>query len=70
MLTVLFSWVIIAGAALLFGKAVTDGIYRSRLKDMGRPDPTLFPYTTLFRSLYYDRSDCSEYVCPAFQSFL
>ncbi len=38
MALVLFSWVIIAGAALLFGKAVTDGMYRSRLTKMGRPD--------------------------------
>lgn len=59
MLTVLFSWVIIAGAALLFGKAVTDGIYRSRLKDMGRPDVYIMTglivlnmYAQLF-SLFY-----------------
>lgn len=38
MLTVLFSWVIICGAALLFGKAVTDCAYRNRLEVMGRPD--------------------------------
>lgn len=38
MLTVLFSWVIICGAALFFGKAVTDSVYKNRLKDMGRPD--------------------------------
>ncbi len=38
MLTVLFSWGIICGAALLFGKAVTDSVYRGRLDSMGRPD--------------------------------
>ena len=38
MLTVLFSWVIIGGASLLFGKAVTDSFYKDRLEEMGRPD--------------------------------
>jgi len=38
MLTVLFSWVIISGAALLFGKAVTDSMYGNRREVMGRPD--------------------------------
>lgn len=38
MLTVLFSWVIISGAALLFGKAVTDSVYGNRREVMGRPD--------------------------------
>lgn len=38
MLTVLFSWVIICGAALLFGKAITDSVYRNHLEDMGHPD--------------------------------
>ena len=38
MLTVLFSWVVICGAALLFGKAVTDCVYKNRLGVMGRPD--------------------------------
>ncbi len=38
MLTVLFSWVIICGAALLFGKAVVDSVYKNRLEVMGRPD--------------------------------
>lgn len=59
MLMVLCSWVIIAGAALLFGKAVTDGIYRDRLADMGRPDIYLMTgliilnmYAQLF-SLFY-----------------
>lgn len=59
MLMVLCSWVIIAGAALLFGKAVTDGIYRNRLADMGRPDVYLMTgliilnmYAQLF-SLFY-----------------
>ena len=37
MLTVLFSWVIICGAALLFGKAVVDSVYKNRLEVMGRP---------------------------------
>lgn len=38
MIMVLFSWMIMAGAALLFGKAVTDGCGRGRLDTMGRPD--------------------------------
>lgn len=38
MLTVLFSWVIICGAALIFGKAITDCTYKKRLGVMGRPD--------------------------------
>ncbi len=38
MLTVLFSWVVISGAALLFGKAVTDSVYGNRREVMGRPD--------------------------------
>ncbi|MDE7246601.1 MAG: hypothetical protein K2N43_01800, partial [Lachnospiraceae bacterium] len=38
MLTVLLSWVIIGGAALIFGKAITDSVYGNRLEVMGRPD--------------------------------
>lgn len=38
MVTVVFSWVIICGAALLFGKAITDSVYGDRLEVMGRPD--------------------------------
>lgn len=38
MIMVLFSWTIMAGAALIFGKAIVDGCYRSRLDTMGRPD--------------------------------
>lgn len=38
MVMVLFSWVIICGAALLFGKAITDSVYRDRPESMGRPD--------------------------------
>ena len=38
MLTVLFSWMIIGGASLLFGKAITDSVYKDRLEEMGRPD--------------------------------
>ena len=38
MLMVLFSWALIGGAALLFGKAVTDIVYRNRFGEMGRPD--------------------------------
>lgn len=38
MLTVLFSWMIIGGAFLLFGKAITDSVYKDRLEEMGRPD--------------------------------
>lgn len=38
MATVLFSWLIICGAALLFGKAITDSAYRDYPEAMGRPD--------------------------------
>lgn len=38
MLLVLFSWVIIGGASLLFGKAITDRVYGDRPEEMGRPD--------------------------------
>lgn len=38
MLTVLFSWLIIGGASLLFGKAVTDGLYGEHGAVMGKPD--------------------------------
>lgn len=38
MLMVLVSWTIIAGAALIFGKAITDVVYRKRLDAMMRPD--------------------------------
>ena len=38
MLKVLFSWMVIGGASLLFGKAVTDSVYKDRLEEMGRPD--------------------------------
>ena len=59
MVTVLVSWVIICGAALLFGKAVTDIVYGARAKVMGRPDIYLMTgiiflnvYAQLF-SLFY-----------------
>lgn len=38
MVMVLFSWLIICGAALLFGKAITDCAYRDYPEAMGRPD--------------------------------
>lgn len=38
MAMVFFSWIIIGGAAMLFGKAVTDAVYRSRREHMGCPD--------------------------------
>lgn len=38
MLMVLFSWIIICGAALLFGKAITDSVYKDRRETMGCPD--------------------------------
>ena len=38
MLMVLFSWMVIGGAAMLFGKAVTDVIYGNCREDMGCPD--------------------------------
>lgn len=59
MLIVLFSWVIMGGAAFLFGKVITDSLYRSRLKVMGRLDIYLIMgiiflnvYAQLF-SLFY-----------------
>lgn len=59
MVTVLVSWVIICGAALLFGKAVTDIVYGARAKVMGRPDIYLMTgiiflnvYAQLFSLLY------------------
>ena len=59
MLMVLFSWALIGGAALLFGKAVTDIVYRNRFGEMGRPDVyivtgliALTIYAQLF-SLFY-----------------
>lgn len=38
MVLVLFSWVIICGASLLFGKAITDSVYGDYPEEMGRPD--------------------------------
>lgn len=38
MLMVFFSWTVIAGAALIFGKAITDGLYRGCSDTMRRPD--------------------------------
>ena len=38
MLTVLFSWLIMGGASLLFGKAVTDGLYGKHQAMAGKPD--------------------------------
>lgn len=38
MLTVLFSWIVIAGASFIFGKAIVDRIYRKDLQRMGKPD--------------------------------
>lgn len=38
MLMVFFSWMIIAGAALIFGKAITDRLYRGCSDTMRRPD--------------------------------
>lgn len=38
MLIVLFSWVVIGGAALVFGKAITDGLYKNCQEKMGCPD--------------------------------
>lgn len=38
MLMVLLSWIIIGGAALLFGKAAVDIVYRTRREHMGCPD--------------------------------
>ncbi len=35
MLMVLFSWIIICGATLLFGKAITDSVYKGRRETMG-----------------------------------
>ncbi len=55
MLMVLFSWMMIGGAALLFGKAVTDAVYRSRLEKMGRPDVyivTGFIFLNIYAQLF------------------
>lgn len=59
MLMILFSWIIIGGAALLFGKAITDGVYTNRQEQMGCPDVYLVTgliflnvYAQLF-SLFY-----------------
>ena len=38
MLMVFFSWIVIGGAAMLFGRAVTDAVYRKRRERMGCPD--------------------------------
>lgn len=38
MLTVFFSWLVIAAASFIFGKAVVDGICRKDLQRMGKPD--------------------------------
>lgn len=38
MILVLLSWIVIGAAALLFGKAITDGAYGDHLEVMGRPD--------------------------------
>ena len=59
MVLVLFSWVIICGASLLFGKAITDSVYGDYPEEMGRPDVYLVTglvflniYAQLF-SLFY-----------------
>lgn len=52
---VLFSWVMIGGAAMLFGKAVTDGIYGNRREDMGCPDVyvvTGFIFLNIYAQLF------------------
>ena len=66
MLMVLFSWVIIGGASLLFGKAVVDAVYGNRREDMGRPDVyivtgliVLNVYAQLF-SLFYKVAGIAE----------
>lgn len=38
MLIVLFSWAVIGGAALLFGKVITDGLYKNCQEKMRSPD--------------------------------
>lgn len=38
MLMVLFSWLVIGGAAFIFGKAIVDSIYRQDLRTMGKLD--------------------------------
>lgn len=59
MVLVLFSWVVICGAALIFGKAITDSVYRNDPEAMGRPDVYMMTgiiflnvYAQLF-SLFY-----------------
>lgn len=71
MLMVLFSWVIIGGAALLFGKAVTDSVYRNRLEEMGRPNVYIMTglivlniYAQLF-SLFYKVAGIADTILGA-----
>ena len=71
MLMVLFSWVIIGGASLLFGKAVVDAVYGNRREDMGRPDVyivtgliVLNVYAQLF-SLFYKVAGIADTILGA-----
>lgn len=71
MLMVLFSWVVIGGAALLFGKAVTDGIYRNCRENMGCPDVYIVTglivlniYAQLF-SLFYKVAGIADTILGA-----
>jgi len=55
MLTVLFSWLVIAGASFIFGKAVVDFVYRKDLERMGKPDVYLVAgiiFLTVYAQLF------------------
>lgn len=71
MLMVLFSWVIICGAALLFGKVVVDGVYQKRREDLGHPDVYIVTgivflniYAQLF-SLFYKVAGIADTILGA-----
>lgn len=71
MLMVLFSWVIICGATLLFGKVVVDGIYQNRREDLGHPDVYIVTgivflniYAQLF-SLFYKVAGIADTILGA-----
>lgn len=76
MILVLFSWVVIGGAALLFGKAVTDSVYGNRREEMGCPDVYIMTgliclniYAQLF-SLCYKVAGIADTVLGAAGIFL
>lgn len=55
MLMVLLSWLVIGAAAFIFGKAITDCIYRKNLSRMGSPDiyiVTGIAFLTIYAQLF------------------